>query len=349
MNVWVDIDNPPQARYLVPLVREFERRGHEVLLTARDHGETLPILQDEGLPFRVVGSTFGSGVPRKVRGLVSRALALGEVLERERREIDVVITGSRSATLAARRRTIPSFVIIDYEHVNLLVQRLAASYIFYPDVIPESAFRRRGIQQVCLLPFRGLKEDLTFHRLDLDAIEPFQINGGDQSAIKILLRPPAEESHYYRSESRELALALIRYLANQDVQVVLSPRDPSQVSYLREVTQWRRQPIVLERAAPFASLLKSMDAVVSAGGTMLREAAYVGVPAYSIFRSRTGAVDRHLASVGRLKMLTSPADFSQFRIEHKQGLAPLRRSSSAVEDIVQTIEQGVLPRSAPPH
>lgn len=342
MNVWVDIDNPPQARYLVPLAREFERRGHEVLLTARDHGETLPILQEEEVPFRVVGATFGPGLPRKVRGLVSRALALGDLLERERRNIDVVITGSRSATLAARRRTIPSFVIIDYEHVSLLVQRLAASYIVYPDVIPESAFRSRGISAVHLLPFRGLKEDLTFHGLDLASIEPFEINGAEESAIKVLFRPPAEESHYYRSESRELALALIRHLADQEVQVVLSPRDRSQVSYLREVKTWRRQPIVLERAAPFARLLRSVDAVVSAGGTMLREAAYVGVPAYSIFRSRTGAVDRYLASVGRLTMLASPADFSQIRIERKKAFAPLRDCSTTAEDLVRLIEKGIL-------
>jgi predicted glycosyltransferase len=342
VNVWVDIDNPPQARYLVPLARQFERRGHEVLLTARDHGETLPILQEEGVQFRAVGATFGSGLPRKVRGLVSRALALGDLLEREQRDIDVVITGSRSATLAARRRAIPSFVIIDYEHVNLLVQRLTASYIVYPDVIPESAFRRRGIRAENLLPFRGLKEDLTFHGLDLAAIKPFRINGTEESAVKVLFRPPAEESHYYRSESRDLALALIRHLADQDVQVVLSPRDRSQVSYLTEVKTWRRPPIVLEHAAPFASLLRSIDAVVSAGGTMLREAAYVGVPAYSIFRSRTGAVDRYLASVGRLSMLTSPADFSQIRIERKKVFAPLRDRSTTAEVLVRLIEKGVL-------
>jgi uncharacterized protein len=348
LNVWVDIDNPPQARYLVPLAREFERRGHEVLLTARDHGETVPILREEGVSVRVVGSTFGPGVPRKVRGLLSRALELGNLLQRERRSIDVVIAGSRSATLAAWRRKIPSFVIIDYEHVNLLIHRFTSCYIFYPDVIPASAFRHRGIRDVHLLPFRGLKEDLTFHELDLAAIEPFDIGGAEGAAVKILFRPPAEESHYYRSESRELALALIRHLANQDVQVVLSPRERSQVSYLREVKRWRRQPVVLERAAPFASLLKSVDAVVSAGGTMLREAAYVGVPAYSIFRSRTGAVDRHLASVGRVTMLSSPADFSRLKIERKKAFAPLRERSTTADDIVRTIEKGVIrgPRQA---
>lgn len=341
MNVWVDIDNPPQARYLVPLAREFERQGHELLLTARDHGETVPILEEEGVPFRVVGTTFGPGVPRKVRGLVSRALELGDFLERERRTVDVVITGSRSATLAARRRRIPSFVIIDYEYVNLLVYRLAGSYVFHPDVIPQTAFRQRGIRAEYLLPFRGIKEDLTFHGLDPATVEPFQI-GGPETSVKILLRPPAEASHYYRSESRDLALALIRHLADQDVQVVLSPRDPSQVSYLDDVQRWRHQPVVLEQAAPFVSLLKSVDAVVSAGGTMLREAAYVGVPAYSIFRSRGGAVDRYLSSLGRLAMLTSPADFSKIKIEHKKAFAPLREQSTTAADIVRVVEKGVV-------
>ena len=233
-------------------------------------------------------------------------------------------------------------MIIDYEYVNLLVYRLAGSYVFYPDVIPTTAFRQRGIRAEYLLPFRGIKEDLTFHGLDPTTIEPFEIGGAEGSAMKILLRPPAEESHYYRSESRDLAMALIRHLADQDVQVVLSPRDRSQVSYLHEVQRWRHQPVVLEQAAPFVSLLKSVDAVVSAGGTMLREAAYVGVPAYSIFRSRGGAVDRYLASTGRLTMLASPADFSKITIEHNKEFAPLREQSTTAEDIVRVIEKGVV-------
>lgn len=339
MNVWVDIDNAPQARYLMPLARAFQQRGHHVLVTARDQGETLSILREEGATFRVVGASFGKGIPRKLRGLFVRARELKELIEQQEQQVDVVISGSRSAALVARQQDIPSFVIIDYEHVNLLIYRLAASQILHPDVIAAANFQRRGIRRDRLIPFRGIKEDISFSGLDVEATPAHDLGSDNGSIVRVLFRPPAEDSHYYRPESRKLALALLGHLAEEDVQVVLSPRESTQAAYLDEVRGWRREPLVLQEALPFVSLLKSVDAVVSAGGTMLREAAYLGVPAYSILRSRTGAVDRYLASVGRLSILTSPSDFSRLAIRPKGPLSPLRRDSSVVEEIATKIEE----------
>jgi hypothetical protein len=58
---------------------------------------------------------------------------------------------------------------------------------------------------------------------------------------------------------------------------------------------------------------------------MLREAAYLGIPAYSIFRSQSGAVDRWLEQVGRAQLLGSPADLDRIQL-HRRG--PLRRLDS---------------------
>ncbi|MCK7480565.1 MAG: DUF354 domain-containing protein [Candidatus Moduliflexus flocculans] len=44
---------------------------------------------------------------------------------------------------------------------------------------------------------------------------------------------------------------------------------------------------------------------MSGGGTMNREAAALGVPVYSIFRGKTGAVDIMLEEEGRLGMIRS--------------------------------------------
>ena len=72
---------------------------------------------------------------------------------------------------------------------------------------------------------------------------------------------------------------------------------------------------------PFVSLLSAVDAVMSSGGTMLREAAYLGIPAYSIFRSELGAVDRHLQAAGRLHFVERAADLDSIVF------APARRCS----------------------
>jgi uncharacterized protein len=337
MTVWIDVDNSPQARYLLPLVPRFEKAGHNVLLTARADGDTFAILRSEGATFEPVGSSFGKGVPRKLYGLAKRARQLLMFLERRAASPSLVITGSRSAAVAARRLSIPSFVIADYEHVNLLVYRLAKSHIVHPNVIHPTAFERQGIARQQLIPFDGLKEDIAFADADFDLVPPHEFDDGDPSAARVLFRPPAEESHYYRSESRDLALELLRFLATEHVRVVFSPRYDGQIGYLDEVPSWKEEPVILREPVPVVALLKGVDAVVSAGGTMLREAAYVGVPAYSIFRGDIGAVDRYLASINRLTLVASAADFSRIEASRKGPISPLRRNSTTAEEVTNMI------------
>jgi predicted glycosyltransferase len=336
LTIWIDIDNPPQSRYLLPFVGRFEDAGHDVLVTARAYGETLSILRAENALFEPVGSTFGKSPIRKVYGSMRRARQLAELLRRRQVRVDLVLTGSRSATLAARRLGIPSFVIVDYEYVNLLFYRLSASHIVHPSVIEPRFFEQRGVPRHRLLPFDGLKEDISFADVDLSAVSPHDF-GRDEGAVRILFRPPAEESHYYRSESRDLALEALRYLATQQAQIVFSPRQDRQIEYLDVVTDWHQEPIVLRKSLPFVSLLKAVDAVVSAGGTMLREAAYLGVPAYSIFQGKIGAVDRYLASIARLTIVDSPSDLSRIAVKRSTSSDPLRKQSHVAQDVTNLI------------
>lgn len=335
MRVWLDIDNPPQARYLLPLARRFENAGCDVLLTARSSENTLAILDSEGVTYHEIGASFGKGVVRKLYGLAARRTLLIDFLVERREKADLVVTGSRSATLAARRLGVPSFVIIDYEYVNLLIYRLAGSHIVHPDVISTDAFGARGIPAERLMPFGGLKEDLSFADMDIAAVPPHSF--GPDGRVRVLFRPPAEESHYYRSESRRLAIDLLGYLAQAGAEVIFSPRYERQAEYLEHGQRWRRPPLVLTEVLPSVSLLKGVDAVVSAGGTMLREAAFLGVPAYSIFRSRIGAVDEHLASLGRLAILESARDFPRLELRKSDSISPLRQGPAVIDAVVEMI------------
>ena len=341
MRAWVDIDNPPQARYLLPIARALEQHGHDVLVTARAHGGTFEIIRSEGVDFDGVGTSFGKGARRKLVGLTRRAGMLVDLMRRQETPVDFVVTGSRAATLAARRLDMPSFVVIDYEHVNLLFYELSRSYIIFPDVIPETAFRRRGVTAKRLLPFRGLKEDISFSGIDLDAIAPHDFGRVNGASARVLFRPPAEDSHYYRRQSGELAMDVLRHLALQDVQLVFSPRESSQVETLSRIRHWAHPPIVLDEPLPFVPLLKAVDAVVSGGGTMLREAAFLGVPAYSIFRGSIGSVDRYLAAIGRLTLLRSAGGFSPTTSAN----APLRTIPDGASAVTAMILERLQPRS----
>src|ERR687897_1164793 len=337
MRVWIDIDNSPQVRYLLPFVRRFEEAGHDVVLTARAYGDTFAILRSEGATFEPIGASFGKGIPRKLYGLAKRRRQLIRFFDDQSARPDFVVTGSRAAGLAARKIGIPSFIIVDYEYVNLFIYRLSGSHIVHPSVINGGVLERHGIRPERLMPFDGLKEDIAFADVDLAAITPHEFGDNGQSTPRVLFRPPAEESHYYRSESRDLALALLRFLAAKEARIIFSPRYRSQLAYLDEIAAWRKEPIVLHDPVPFVALLKGVDAVVSAGGTMLREAAFLGVPAYSIFRGDIGAVDRYLASIDRLTLVASPADFSRIELARKPSIFPLRTTSDMAEGVMKMI------------
>ena len=65
-------------------------------------------------------------------------------------------------------------------------------------------------------------------------------------------------------------------------------------------------------------LVAGADVVVSAGGSMNREAAVLGTPAYSVFAGRLAAVDRALVADGRLRLLQSEADIEDMRMVKKR-------------------------------
>jgi predicted glycosyltransferase len=332
--VWIDIDNSPQVQYLLPFRAAFERLGAEVLVTARDYGMTLDLLREAGIEFRAFGSHFGRGRLRKGLGLARRSAQLLPVVARWRPEL--LVSSSRSSALVASALRLPAYVLCDYEHVDLGAYRLLGSTILHPDVIDAEAFRRKGFDDGRLLPFGGLKEDLSFARVDIEGTPPHPFPVDDR-LVKVLFRPPAAESHYYVPASGELTAQLLDELASRgDAVVVFSPRYPWQVGYL-EGREWANEPIVLDRPVPFVSLLKASDLVVSSGGTMAREAAYLGIPAYSIFQGEIGAVDRHLETTGRLVLLRSGADFERLKIEKFHGSLRSNATMERVQELARCI------------
>jgi hypothetical protein len=341
MHIWLDVDNPPQVQYLLPFQPAFRRVGAEVVVTARDYGITFDLLESRGIAFHPVGAAFGRSKAAKVAGVLRRTRALTALFRDEGRP-DVLICASRSSALAARRMGIPSFVLGDYEWVHVAMYRLTDSYLVFPDVVDPGAFQKRGISAQRLIAYEGLKEDISFAGLDLDAIEPHsfpELTG--RRLTRILYRPPAEESHYYRPESGSISQQLLSHLAAQEnAVVVFAPRYPWQAEQLQGLP-WRNEPIVLREAVPFLPLLKGVDLVISSGGTMVREAAYLGVPAYSIFQGRLGGVDRHLESIGRLRLVSTASDFGCIQLGEQGRRPPLDSNPRLVDEIVGLVSERV--------
>lgn len=338
--VWIDVDNPPQAQYLVPFRAAFEAAGLETAMTARDYGRTVEMLQAAGEQAYVIGERVGRGKLRKGAAAFLRARELVRLFAQVGRP-DVSLSASRAAAVAAWRMGIPSFLIGDYEHVHLPIYRLTGSNILYPGVIDAKHYLRRGLRKDQLIPFSGVKEDITFAGLDLDALEPYDLGDVNPEAVKILFRPPSETSHYYNQRSTAMARAALKWLAEAGALIVFAPREASQAALL-EGLRWSCPPVILRRSIPFVSLLKSVDAVVCAGGTMLREAAYLGIPAYSIFCSEIGAVDRWLQQIGRIKLLGAPGELSQIELRKRGPLERLDSNPNLLDQLVDVMTAAVV-------
>ena len=336
MRIWIDVENPPQVQYLTPLVAAFESAGADVVLTARDYGSTFALLAARGVPFHRVGASYGAGKRRKATGLVQRTGKLVALFGGKKRP-DAVVHAGRAPALAGWLLRIPSFGLRDYEYVDVTVDRLVKNWILHPRVFDPAVFIAHGVRRDRFLPYEGLKEDITFAGVDLGSVEPLDLPGASDGLVRILVRPPAEESHYYSSDSGRFAHDLLAYLAAQErAQVVFSPRYARQSAYLEDV-DWRNEPVVLEESAPFLPLLTAVDAVVASGGTMAREAAYLGIPSYSIFQGEIGGVDRHLASLGRLELLSSDHDFERLRIEPRPDAKPLAANPDLPRQLVEVV------------
>jgi uncharacterized protein len=344
VRIWLDIENPPQVQYLTPLAEAFRKAGTDVVLTARDYGSTFQLLEGRGLEFQRVGASYGKEKWRKATGLVGRTGALTRFFARSRP--DAVVHAGRAPALAAWLLRVPSFGLLDYEYVDVTLARVAHHWILHPRALDASVLAKRGVQARRLIAFEGLKEDITFAGVNLDHVEPADLPGQRGGLARVLVRPPAEESHYYRSESGHVARDLLRYLAAQEgAQVLFSPRYPRQREYLDEA-EWRNEPVVVPESAPFLPLLKAVDAVVASGGTMAREAAWLGIPSYSIFQGSIGGVDRHLASIGRLDLLGSVGDFERIRIEPKRDPEPLAENPRLPEELVEAVLSRLPKKSA---
>jgi predicted glycosyltransferase len=336
VQAWIDIENPPQVQYLLPFRDAFAEAEVDVLLTARDYGITFELLEAAGCDFRPVGSSYGKGKLQKLVGLAHRTRQLSRSLRGLQRP-DLLLHAGRAAPLVARRLGATSFSIWDYEWADITFDRIAGSYVVFPDVIDPDVFRTRGIRPDRLMPFRGLKEDLSFADLDVEAISAHRFDELDDRLVRVLFRPAAEESHYYRSESGRTSIRLLEHLAGrEEVGVVFAPRYPWQEHELARL-DWANRPVVLREAVPFVSLLKAVDLVVSSGGTMVREAAYLGIPAYSTFRGKPGGVDLHLEETGRLRFVESPADFARVDLTKRAQLSPPSRGREVLADLTRAI------------
>jgi uncharacterized protein len=351
MRIWIDLTNSPHVLVMRPVIERLRAEGHEVQVTARDFAQTLQLCERFGIEHTAIGHHRGERLAAKAGGLASRSLALVRWARRRPagpggRPFEIALGhGSNDVSVAAWLLRIPSSTMFDYEWATVQHNvncRLAAAVVV-PDAIPAERLERYGAGGK-IRAYEGLKEEYYLSDFEPDHGVPASL-GLDPERPIVVVRTPPEVSLYHRFESDLFAGVLERLrreAAEHGVQPVVLPRVASQREMLASIPGFT----VPEQAIDAQSLIAAAALVISAGGTMNREAVALGTPVYTTFQGRMGAVDERLIAEGRLRALESP-DLLEIPARGESPAAPrVRRDPGRLVELLLSPVQAA-PRRPP--
>ena len=338
MRIWIDLANSPHVPFFRALIDDFKTGGHEIEITAREFAETVPLAQAAGLAPVVIGGHGGRELTGKAGNLFHRAWALRAWASE--RAFDLAVShNSYSQILAARGLGLRTVTLMDYEHqpANHLAFRLASTVIV-PRAFPADQLSRYGANSTKVKRYDGIKEDVYLTNFHCDPAFAGKLLslGVKSETILVVVRPPARDALYHRFDN-ELFEALLKRLSDdKQVTTLLLPRNETQ----RQTYEAYSGKRIIVPAEPIdgANLIAASDLVVSAGGTMNREAAALGVPAATIYAGTWAAIDEELVREGRLIRLSSQADIERLPLQKK--VVAERRSRMSVRKEVADLILG---------
>ena len=333
--VWIDLGNSPHVLFFRPIIDELHRRGVQTAVTARDFAQTTQLCARFGVDADVIGHHGGASISGKLLGLGQRVRGLRAFAQRTRSCV-AVSHNSYSQTVAARSLHLPVMTAMDYEFqpANHLAFR-CADLVAVPDMFPLDRLRAQGARPGKTWRYPGLKEHI--------ALAGFQADPGylahagiDVTRPVVVVRPPADMALYHRFGNPLFPLLLQR-LMKEDVTTVLLARTGAQAADLEAAgfgsLLWRGEPL------DGRELVAGADAVVSAGGSMNREAAVLGTPAYSIYAGKLAAVDRTLVADGSLCLLQSQDDLVRLPLRKKAVAEPPRIGDALLVQFVDRLQE----------
>src|SRR6476646_6046959 len=281
MKVWIDMTASAHPLVFRPLVEILRARGDEVEITARRYAQTLQLIESHGMTATPIGHHGGRSRLGKARQMSGRLGALRTWARG--RDFDLALAhGSHELTMTARRLGIPSATTFDYEWAWLQHQLgcRAATRVVVPASIPPERLATYGARPPKLQQYPGLKEEYY-----LSDFEPNEAVLGDWSIdparVLVVLRPPPDVSLYHRHSNPLFPQTLEHVGTDENVHAFVIPRTDEQRDYVRSLEL--PSVIVPDEAVDAQRLVAFSDLVVSAGGTMNREAAALGVPVYTTY------------------------------------------------------------------
>lgn len=324
LSFWFDLENAPDVLFFEPIAKSLRELGHTVYTTSRDYSSVPALAELYGIGGDIVGQHGGHNKMGKILVGLQRSYQL--MRWKQGRRIDLAVGfGSRPLAVACGLLRLPNATVYDYEHVSIGALNRFCDWIFVPEEVPLERLLARGTPQQKLVRYSGLKEEVYtgVYEPDYSLLEKLQL---DPERIIITLRPPATLAHYHEHTGEIICKRILEDIAAQPaLQCVLMTRDHDST-----FDAFLDYPNINDLPFPVKGLdlIAISDAVISGGGTMVREAVALGVPSFSTFTGTQGAVDEELAQEGRLMLVRDPADVEKISYS--------KRADRSVKDFQKT-------------
>jgi predicted glycosyltransferase len=306
--IWFDFENAPHVLFWRPVMEYLQQQSIDFIVTARDFSYTRNLLQNADYEYYICreGGEKKS-ISSKYLSVIKRGLELYRFIKGKNVKIACSF-GSRAQIIACKLRGMPVISTEDYEYANMIHAKFT-KFTLIPSVIPKN---RINIPENKLIHYEGYKEDMymsDYQPRDID----LQINA---SKVVVLFRPGDYYSHYQSKEYQTIEKGLLELFRvhKEKIFLLVFPRHEEQKNYLAEYFGRNNMEYDFPRTNYFGpDLIWKSDMIIGGGGTMLREACLLSVPAYSFFSGKTGAVDEDYVRQGKMTLIRKADDLRNIR------------------------------------
>ena len=327
MRIWIDITNTPHVIVLAPIIKHLEK-NHELIITARDFSETVPLLKQRGINATVYGSYKGKSRIKKVMGLFSRMVIL--LFKVPKFDYALSLGGNYTSTIAFLRGK-KSIVFSDNDISFKYFSFRLGHYFIFPTYFDykkiQSKYRLKESQ---ILTFDGFKEDIYIADFTPDKSFVERLPFKDY----IVVRPENLKASYVPKDSKTIVPELFKRFG--DYNILFLPRYEEEKKYAEGFSNvWYP-----EGPLPGLDVCYNATAVLTGAGTFAREAALMGVPAVSFFPSEIFlSVDIELQKKGLEFKSRNPEEIYQYVKAAKRGSGSVERSARVQQEVFDIVDK----------
>lgn len=326
--IWFDFTNVPHVNFFIPIIDHLKQVNQ--IYSVRDFAETKSLFESRiGKAYFLIGSHRGQNKFMKVLGAFNRSISLQRMIP----GFDVKISvGGDSSSIVAKLRRKVSITFDDNEKAPNWRYSRFSDLAFWPDVIDDDVLAKQGFKKNNLFKYNGFKEDLY-----LADYKPDQGFLNDLPFKKyIVLRPENIQANYADGSAISIVPQLLQVFNELKLNVLFLPRYRQDKLLAGEF----ENVFIPERAVNGLDACYFSEAVFTGAGTMAREAACLGIPAFSFYAGKELlTVDTKMIEMGWLYFSRNPGELIQRFLITKKREPDLQRPIKVKQQILSKLDE----------